>query len=92
MVRNYKSKKDPGYSEESLDKAIQEVKDGKSINRAAKDNNIPYSTLHTWIKKTPSIFGGGHPTALSRNEEEDIVDIMIGLASFGCLWMLKSFE
>ena len=54
MVRNYKCKKDPGYSEGSLDKAIQKVKDGKSINKAAKDNNIPCSTLHTWIKRLPS--------------------------------------
>ena len=83
MVRNYKREKDPGYSEGSLDKAIQEVKGGESTNKAAKDNNISYSTLHTWIKKPPSKFGGGHSTALSRNEEEDIVDIMIGLASFG---------
>ena len=47
MVKNYKRKKDPGYSEGILDKAIQEVKDGKSINNAAKDNNIPCSILHT---------------------------------------------
>jgi len=58
MVRNYKKKKEVDDDlEVKIKTAIEEIKNGKSVKRAAEDNNVKYTTLFYRVKKMKTTDG-----------------------------------
>lgn len=79
MVRKYKrkvgSRKYKNVPPEVLENAVKIVKEGKSMQEISKIYNIPYGTLWNKVKnKHPG--NPGHPTALSKNEEQNILKVI----------------
>ena len=61
-----------------LRKALRELmEDGKSINAAAKDNNVPRETLRQWAKKPPSHFGSGSKRSTLTTEQEELIVVAL---------------
>lgn len=92
MVRNYVrttgSRTYANYTEDTLKKAIQEVKRGKSITSTAKKYKIPVGTLFNKSKSLhPKAFGG--QKRLSGDCERHVVSTITTLAEWlvpiGCL-------
>ena len=62
------------YSKDALEKALSAVDKGTKVNDAAKQFNIPKSTLHDKVKgKTPRDCRMGRKTYLTNDEELLIV-------------------
>ena len=67
MVRNYKRKHTPGYSDQDLIAAVDSVKEGSGIRYAARKWNVPFETLRARLE---GIYGTqrGRPTQLTKEE------------------------
>ena len=84
MVRHYKCKgKDPKYTQEMFDTVQDMLKDGMSIRGVSKLFNIPYTTVNRWANNPNMTIGAGHPTVLTKAQEELIVIALETLASWG---------
>ena len=84
MVRHYKCKgKDPKYTQEMFDTVQDMLKDGMSIRGVSKLFNIPYTTVNRWANNPNMTIGAGHPTVLSKEQEELIVIALETLSSWG---------
>ncbi len=73
------------WTEESMERALKEVGEGKlSVRRAALQYALPKSTLHDRVtcKVIPGAKVGG-PRYLDDEEEEELVNFLIGAASIG---------
>ena len=76
---NYRSK----YSQESLDKAIEDFQSGKfSLRSAAKEYGVPKTTLENRVKgkSTDEL---GRPKVLSPDEENVLVERLMLLGDWG---------
>lgn len=87
MARQYKrqlgSRNYRNYTEESLQKAVEEVRNKTlSLRKAQKKYGIHYNTLWTRLKGTHSNVVG-RPQALSADEERCIAAHLISMSSFG---------
>ena len=73
------------WSEESMERALKEVGEGKlSIRRAASQYALPKFTLHDRVTcKIIPCAKGGVPRYLDDEEEEELVKFLIGAASIG---------
>ncbi|XP_054263526.1 uncharacterized protein LOC128986934 [Macrosteles quadrilineatus] len=72
------------YSEESMLKAIEEVKNGRSIKAAARDNNVPRSTLQNKLSgKSPKERRMGPEAVLNKTEESILVKWLFTTAKAG---------
>ncbi|CAG9760587.1 unnamed protein product [Ceutorhynchus assimilis] len=70
------------YNDESLERAMQLVRNGSSYREAAAKFGIPWKTLWNKIKAkhTNSV---GIPTLLTELEERHFVDVLLTAAEFG---------
>jgi hypothetical protein len=86
MVRTYKRKTSgQTYTEEDLKNAIQKIQVEKwSYRRASTDFKIPLGTLSAHILHTPKPTSG-RPPALSRKEEQYLVNLVVTLQEWGQL-------
>ena len=86
MPRNYKRKlgSNPysNYTAENVEKALKEIKSGKSIRKVAKEFKIPRETLRRTNKSGKSLKSYGRPTALSIEEERTLVEKI----NIACEW------
>lgn len=87
MPRNYKRKVGArvfkNYSEETLEKCLEEVLEGKiSATQASKKYKIPKGTLINRIHGRHIKMHGGQ-TAFTKNEEDDLADGLITCAKWG---------
>ena len=74
----------PKYSEVSLLNAIDAVKSGSSVNKAANTYGIPESSLRYKIRTdSTTIEKRGRQRHLSPGEEQDLVDWIIECANRG---------
>lgn len=69
------------YTEENLQTAMQEIKRGVSLRKAAERNGIPPSTLHR-IRKNPDQKHPGGQICLSVEVEEAIVEVLETMTSW----------
>lgn len=81
MVRIYvlKTTKGSGYSQETVQLAVNEVRRGiLTTRKASRMYNIPYSTLNCYIsgRRKVKSKSGGRPTALSITEEEKLANYL----------------
>jgi transposase len=87
MVRVYKRKKeDPSYSLQNLKAAVYDVKVGRmTVFKAAREHNIPYSTIYTHAKGIRGIKSTtkGRPTVLSVDDERKLVLCLKTLEQWG---------
>ena len=84
MVRHYKcKKKDAKYTQEQFDTVQEMLKDGNSMKGVAKLMDIPYTTVNRWAHNPNITIGAGHPTVLTKEQEELIVIALETLASWG---------
>ena len=85
MVRHYKKKeKTMKWSEEDMEKAIDYARTHKNITAAAKQFKIPVSTLRDHIRgKSCKGKKPGHPTVLTMQQEQEIVDTCTVFAEWG---------
>ena len=72
------------YLAENLDKAIDAVKKGMSVRKAAQKYEVPRSTLHDRVHNGASA-KVGRPTELNKEEEDIIVDRANLMTSWGFL-------
>uniref|UniRef100_A0A1Y1KPP3 HTH psq-type domain-containing protein n=1 Tax=Photinus pyralis TaxID=7054 RepID=A0A1Y1KPP3_PHOPY len=71
------------FSNEQLEKAIDEVKSGKlSIRNASEKFSIPKSTIARKVKQK-NMNDPGHPTALTQKDENIIVEKIIQAGKWG---------
>lgn len=74
----------PVYSNESLNAAIQSVREGCSVNKAARDNNIPESSLRKKIKNgEDSISVAPWKAVLTKEEESQLYQWILRCADAG---------
>ena len=86
MVRHYKCKGTKNkFSDEDLLNALRNVKEKKASIRktAAAYAGIPYTTLHDHLSGKSKKRYGGPPTALSQEEEKEIVQCCVVLQEMG---------
>ncbi|XP_057312287.1 uncharacterized protein LOC130653793 [Hydractinia symbiolongicarpus] len=72
------------YSQETLEAALKEVRNGKSVFAASKEFKIPYGTLYNYSKENPIHEKGrpGRKPALSEEEENTLVELISHLTSW----------
>ena len=72
-------------NDQKLNRAVESVIGGQfSLRRAAKEFNVPRSTLHDHITgKVVSTGHGGQPKYLTIAEEEELEEFLVGCASVG---------
>jgi hypothetical protein len=74
----------PTYTEEVLQLAIQAVRDGLSQHQAAKQYGIPRTTLHDRLRGSLSIQAAKEPSQrLSSEQEGYLRDWVLAQASLG---------
>ena len=84
MVRSYRRKKTVVYTPEELQAAIEAVTEGgEKLCVTARKFNVPATTLLNHVKKNVSVIGAGHPTVLTKKEEEEIVATIQALQEIG---------
>ena len=84
MPRNYTRKTVTNYSEESILKALEEIKENKcSIHQTAKKYDIPFDTLRRWVVNPPTHKGSGQNTYMTQLEEQCLARAMQFTASCG---------
>ena len=83
MVRSYRRKTATVYTSEQLQAAIKAVGQGEKLCVAARKFNVPVTTLLDHVKKRVCAIGAGHPTVLTKKEEEEIVAIIQALQEIG---------
>lgn len=72
------------YTEESFQKAVDDIKiRGKTMRTAAKDNNVPFSTLQRHISGASSSRVRGRRPALPRESEKLLAEALELMASAG---------
>ena len=86
MVGTYKRKTSgPSYTKEDLQNALERIRMDKwTYRKASNCFKIPLSTLSSYVScpNKPKI---GHPPALSKQEEQYLVDLIITLQEWGQL-------
>ena len=70
------------YSEETMEKAIEMLKSGISISKAAKNCSVPKPTL-TYRIVHPSVGSHGQAPGLSKDDEMQIVNYAKFMANAG---------
>ena len=63
------------WSDDGLERACDAVRKGMSVRRAAEEYAIPRSTLHDHIS--------GPKAYLTATEEDELVNVLIGMTSVG---------
>lgn len=77
-------KKNCNYSLNSLNSALESIRNGMPIKRASKEYNIPKTTLSSkFYGKFPIGCKAGAPTILSSEEESILVKWIIEVAKVG---------
>ncbi|CAF2130867.1 unnamed protein product [Rotaria magnacalcarata] len=84
MVRNYIRKTDKrSYTEADLINAVEKVRTKEwTYEKASSETNIPIGTLASRISRN-SNHHVGRPTALTKTEEKNLVDLIITLQDYG---------
>jgi len=84
MSKARKICKEKNYSEECIDKALNAIKNGISLRKAAKTFGVPKSTLYVKKKnKCPVHANKGPATVLTKNEENLICEWIFECSSRG---------
>lgn len=89
MVRHYKRKKTGmNWTDEDMEKAIEYAETNNNVKEASRRHGIPRSTLRDHIGRrvpVPVRKGrkAGHPTTLTAQQEQEIVDTAIMFANWG---------
>ena len=84
MVRNYKRKgMTQKWKEEDLRRAIEFARTHKNVRLAGQEFGIPQSTLRDHMKIANKSMKHGHPTVLTSEQEQEIVDIYLLFAQWG---------
>ena len=99
MVRSYKRKLTPSYSEETLERCIAAVKNrNMSIRKAAAHYNVPYGTLHRRLKGTQTKKSGGQiylPPAFEQHlvkTLDKLTDWKVPFDSFNIRCLVKAYH
>ena len=84
MVRTYKRKNSKAYTNENIKEALQAIDDGLSVNLAAKQYDIPRSTLRDKrINRRQSNSRAGHKTIFSAEQESRLISRISYMADRG---------
>jgi hypothetical protein len=76
-MRKTRMRKNGNWTDEQLRKALVAVDDGKSMKKAAEENQIPYSSFRDWCYGKTRSRKRGMKAVLSPEEEAQIVDFLI---------------
>ena len=67
-----------------MEKAVSDVRNGKKIRKAAKENNVPYKTLYVRVKKQVAMTTRTGPkTVLTEAEEGQLETYLLYMADHG---------
>nr|XP_047140763.1 uncharacterized protein LOC105843445 [Hydra vulgaris] len=83
MVRNYKPKRQINYNAEIFQAALQTIIDGETISTAAKQFNIPRTTLIDKLRGKHQTHSIGGKTIFFKNQEETLVQRLLYMADRG---------
>nr|XP_047146869.1 uncharacterized protein LOC124819373 [Hydra vulgaris] len=83
MVRNYKPKRQKNYNAEIFQAALQTIIDGETISTAAKQFNIPRTTLIDKLQGKHQIHSISGKTIFFKNQEETLVQRLLYMADRG---------
>ena len=84
MVRNYKRKgTTQKWKEEDLRRAIEFARTHKNVRLAGQEFRIPQCTLRDHMKVANKSTKPGHPTVLTSEQEQEIVDTCLLFAQWG---------
>nr|XP_047135287.1 MFS-type transporter clz9-like [Hydra vulgaris] len=83
MVRNYKPKRQKNYNAEIFQAALQTIIDGETISTAAKQFNIPRTTLIDKLRGKHQTHSIGGKTIFFKNQEETLVQRLLYMADRG---------
>ena len=84
MVRTYKKKKVISWTKEKMDDALSDITNNQmTVYKAAQHYKIPQTTLWRHVRNPTKSFKVGAPTALTADQEKEIVAICQVFAEWG---------
>ena len=78
------------WSEEDMLKQLIMLADYKNVKGAAKKYSIPATTLREHLAANGNVKKPGHPTALSSQEENEIVETCLLFAEWGLAYAAET--
>lgn len=82
-MEKYKRKAESSWTEKDLDKALEAVRAGMSMQRAARTCGVPYTCINRRLKSSTYVKKRGGQTVFSPAQENELTCRIIKLSKCG---------